>query len=103
MLVSAVRDQTVGLTPEFRGCARLGHRLTPVITWRGPHGSGAALIIVVTTHVSASVQTGPEGPPASHVSAIPGRCIGLTPEFRGCARLDHRLTPVVTSRKPWPS
>ena len=57
----------------------------------------------VTTHVSASVQTGPQGPPALLVSAIFGRGIGLTPEvtaggtpLAGSARPTHRLTPVVT-------
>ena len=58
----------------------------------------------VTMHVSASVQTGPQGLPASHVSAIRGRGVGLTPRGwaggtprAGSARLSHRLTPVVTS------
>ena len=33
----------------------------------------------------------------SHVSATSGRRIGLTPEVGGCARLNHRLTSVVTA------
>ena len=53
----------------------------------------------MTTCVSTWYGRG-ERPPTSHVSATSGRRIGLTPEVSGCARLNHRLTSVVTTYSP---
>ena len=54
----------------------------------------------MTTCVSTWFGRG-ERPPASHVSATRrGSQVGLTPEVGGFARLNHRLTSVVTALLP---